>query len=215
MEAFFWALVKAIKAEKAWLNINKSIDSCMSDIDNSVQVSSERLMLRPIRIEDSGLVFAYRSNSMVNQYQGWIPVTIDDVRDFIANRTSPEINLPGSWFQFVILKNDDNELIGDVGVHFFDSDGFQAELGCTLNSDYQGNGFATEALTGVINFLFTRLNKRRVIASIDPRNLKSIQLFERLGFRKEAHFKQSLFINGEWVDDLIYAVLKDEWNSGG
>jgi len=182
-------------------------------MDNNIQIGSERLMLRPIRLEDSGSIFTYRSDAVINQYQGWIPKTIEDVHDFITRRTSPEINLPGTWSQFVILKKDNNELIGDVGVHFLDSAGFQVELGCTLNSNHQGKGFATEALMAVINFLFNRLNKHRVIASIDPRNLKSIQLFERLGFRKEAHFKQSIFINDEWVDDLIYAVLKDEWNT--
>jgi len=181
-------------------------------MDRNIQITSERLMLRPIQLADSALIFAYRSNSVINQYQGWIPKTIGDIHDFITNLTSPEFNLPGSWFQFVIIRKDNGELIGDIGIHFLDFDGYQVELGITLNENHQGNGFATEALTGVINFLFDRLNKHRITASIDPRNLKSIQLFELLGFRKEAHFKQSIFIKDEWVDDLIYAILKDEWS---
>ena len=63
------------------------------------------------------------------------------------------------------------------------------------------------------NYMFSELGKRRIIASIDPRNESSIRLVERLKFRKEAHFKESILINGEWVDDLVYAVLKDEWLS--
>ena len=183
-------------------------------MDRNIQITSERLVLRPIQLADSDLIFNYRSNSVANQYQGWIPKTIDDVHDFITNLTSPEINLPGSWFQLVIIKKDDLKLIGDIGVHFFDSDGYQVELGITLDENHQGKGFASEALTEVINFLFDHLNKHRITASIDPRNRKSIQFFERLGFRKEAHFKQSVFMNDEWVDDLIYAVLKDEWKTG-
>lgn len=182
-------------------------------MDHTIQMISDRLQLRPIQIEDSALFFAYRSNSAVNKYQGWIPKTIDDVHNFISNQTSPEFNLPGSWFQFVIIKRDKDELIGDVGVHFLDSGGLQVELGCTLDQKHQGNGYATEALTETVSYLFDKLNKRRIIASIDPRNLSSVRLFERLGFRKEAHFKQSFFMNGEWVDDLIYAILKDEWNA--
>jgi len=181
-------------------------------MDGNIQITSERLMLRPIQLGDSALIFAYRSDSAANQYQGWIPKTVDDVDDFITNRTAPEINLSGTWFQLVIIKKDTDELIGDIGVHFLNSDGCQVELGITLNENHQGKGFATEALKGVINFLFDDLNKHRITASIDPRNLKSIQLFERLGFRKEAHFKQSILIKGGWVDDLIYAILKDEWS---
>jgi RimJ/RimL family protein N-acetyltransferase len=184
-------------------------------MDRNFQIASERLTLRPIQLTDAALIFTYRSNSAINRYQGWIPKTIDDVYDFITKLTSLEINVPGSWFQLVIIKKDDLKLIGDIGVHFLDSEGYQAELGITLNENHQGKGFATEALRGVINFLFDHLNKHRITASIDPRNLKSVQLFERLGFRKEAHFKQSIFANGEWVDDLVYTVLKDEWKSKG
>ncbi len=183
-------------------------------MDRNIQITSERLMLRPIQLADSALIFTYRSNSTINQYQGWVPKTIDDVRDFIANRTSPEINLSGTWFQLVIIKMDKNELIGDIGVHFLDSDEHSVELGITMNPNHHGKGFATEALNEVINFLFNQMHKTRITASIDPRNLKSIQFFKRLGFRKEAHFKQSIFVNDEWVDDLIYAILKDEWKTG-
>ncbi|HZL09399.1 MAG TPA: GNAT family protein [Prolixibacteraceae bacterium] len=182
-------------------------------MNHIIQLISDRLQLRPIQLEDADSVLEYRSNAQANEYQGWIPNTIEDVHDFIKNKVSPEINLPETWFQLVIIKNDTHELIGDIGVHFSESEESLAELGCTLNQNHQGNGYATEALTETIGFLFGELNKRRIIASIDPRNLSSVRLFERLGFRKEAHFKQSFFMNGEWVDDLIYAILKEEWNA--
>lgn len=46
---------------------------------------------------------------------------------------------------------------------------------------------------------------------VDTRNTSSIRLIERLGFRKEAHFKKSYYLRREWVDDVIYAKLKTEW----
>lgn len=167
--------------------------------------------MRPIQLADSDSIFSYRSNSAINQYQGWIPKTIDDVHDFILNLTSPEINQPGTWFQFVIIIKDDNKLIGDIGVHFHASDTSQVEMGCTLNQEYHGKGFAFEALQSIINYLFDDLGKRRIIASIDSRNHPSIRLIERLGFRKKAHIKENPVQNDGCVDDLIYAILKDEW----
>lgn len=83
------------------------------------------------------------------------------------------------------------------------NDGFQCELGCTLSKEHQGKGFATEAMKNTIDYLFNSLNKHRITASIDPRNIESIRLVERLSFRKEAHFKQSLLIDGKWVDDIM------------
>ena len=74
-------------------------------------------------------------------------------------------------------------------------------------------GYAQEALTGVISFLFNDLNKHRITASVDPDNLASIKMVKKLGFRKEAHFKESLNIDGTWVDDVIFAILNREWKA--
>ena len=176
-----------------------------------IKINTERLRLRSVRLDDAEVIFKYRSDSITNQYQGWIPESLNDVHSFI-NKVSPEINIVDTWYQFVIIKKENNELIGDIGIHFLDSDKKQVEIGCTLDKNQQGKGYATEALKETMNYLFNKLNKRRVIGSIDPKNMKSIELVERLGFRKEAHFRESILINGEWVDDLVYAILKNEWN---
>jgi RimJ/RimL family protein N-acetyltransferase len=136
---------------------------------------------------------------------------MEDVIDFVKHRISPSINIPDTWFQWVIINKKNNQIIGDIGVHFLGSENAQVEIGCTLKRDCHGVGFATESLTKVIDYLFHKLNKHRIVASIDPRNTGSVSLVERIGFRKEAHFKESLFLHGEWVDDIVYALLKSEW----
>lgn len=121
------------------------------------------------------------------------------------------IDVADVCFQFAIISIDENQLIGDMGIIFTNKDKMQAEIGCTLHKNYQRKGYATEALKAMVNYLFTTLRKHRIIASIDPRNTTSIQLIERLGFRKEAHFRESYYLRGEWVDDVIYAMLRKEW----
>lgn len=178
---------------------------------NQLLLETSRLLLRPIEMMDAHAIFIYRSDAEVNRFQGWIPTDILDVNYFINYKVSQEMNLPGTWVQFVIINKITHELIGDIGIHFLSSDAFQVEIGCTLNKLFHGKGYASEALKKMIDWLFKTLNKRRIMASIDPRNLSSIKLYERLDFRKEAHFHQSIYINGEWADDLVYAILKDEW----
>jgi RimJ/RimL family protein N-acetyltransferase len=84
-------------------------------------------------------------------------------------------------------------------------------LGCTLKPEQQGHGYATEALQSLIDYLFSKMEIHRIICSLDPRNTKSKLLLQRLGFRQEGHFRQSIFQSGVWQDDLIFSILADEW----
>lgn len=180
---------------------------------SATELNTPRLFLRAMRMEDAGAVFAYRSDKETNKYQGWIPEKVEDVHAFIRDRISESFNQHGTWFQFVIISLDSGKIIGDIGVHFWDPENKQAGLGYTLNRQFHGKGFALEALTEVLNLLFNKYQKHRVIASVDPANINSVKLLERLNFRKEAHFKESIFANGVWVDNAQYAILKKEWLS--
>ena len=175
-----------------------------------MQLNTQRLALRPIEANDKYSILKYRSDAETNKYQGWIPKTLDDVDTFFG-KLSAEFNVPDTWFQLAVVEKNYNELIGDIGIHFIDNQ--QVEIGYTIAKQHQGLGFATEAAKAVINYLFCELKKHRITASIDPENTASVALLEKLGFRKEAHFRESLFLNDKWVDDVIYALLAREWKA--
>jgi RimJ/RimL family protein N-acetyltransferase len=94
-------------------------------------------------------------------------------------------------------------------VHFIDD--LQVEIGYIVSTEFQGKGYSTEAVKEVIKYLFETLRKHRITASVDPRNLKSIKLLDRIGMRKEAYFKKSIWFNNEWTDDVVYAILEEEY----
>jgi RimJ/RimL family protein N-acetyltransferase len=176
---------------------------------NEVKFSTERLILRGIRVTDAKSIFKYRSNSQIYKFQNWRPQSLQDVENYICTKISKIPNIPNTWYQLGILIKESNVLIGDIGIHFIDS--VQVEIGFTLCLEYQSKGYATEAVFEVINYIFNNLNKHRITASVDPVNKKSIALLERIGMRKEAHFKKSIWFNEEWTDDIIYAILDEEW----
>lgn len=173
-----------------------------------MQLETKRLLLRPIEANDKHAILVYRSDAEANKYQGWIPKSLDDVETFFG-KLATEFNVPDTWFQLAVVKKTTNELIGDIGIHFIDEQ--QVELGYTIAKQHQGLGFATEAAKAIIKYLFCELKKHRITASVDPANVASFVVLEKLGFRKEAHFKESLLINDQWVDDVIYALLAKEW----
>lgn len=173
-------------------------------------IKTQRLTLRPIELKDRIEVYKYRSNPEISQHLSFVPESLEDVDHFIT-KNPKEFNLPETWFQLVIVLKETNEVIGDIGVHFFGKEHKQIELGYTLSSLHQNKGFASEAIEDVIDFLFTDLNKHRIVLSIDPENKASIKLAARLGFRKEGHFVKSLFFKNQWVDDVVYVLLKEDW----
>jgi RimJ/RimL family protein N-acetyltransferase/dihydrofolate reductase len=174
-------------------------------------IFTDRLSLTPLTVRDAEALFSYRSRPEVCQYQSWEPSRLDDAVGFIESLESVEFDSPGTWFQFAIRLRDSAKLIGDLGVHFAE-DGHQAEIGFTLDPDSQGCGYGTEAVAGVLDYLFVQLRKHRVSASVDPRNQPSLRLLRRVGMRQEAHLRQSLRFKGAWADDMVFAVLASEWD---
>ena len=200
-----------MKRNRAITDHSGKISESQRSIDEKaiVALTTQRLLLKSINTAHAEEIFRYRSDSVTNRYQGWIPKDVDDVLSFITNRTSREINVNGTWFQLVITLNATGEIIGDIGLHFAGSGNEQAELGCTIGMGHQGNGYATEALTEVISYLFNSLDKQRLIASIDPANVTSIKLFERLGFKPE-DLKDSSLPDESRVADLVYYLSKKQ-----
>ena len=177
----------------------------------SGDIVTERLVLRALQAGDADTMFAYRSDPEIMRYQGWDPESLADVRAFIADNQRYERYAPGTWRQFAIAIRSDGTMVGDCGVHVPEDKPEQAEFGITLATAFQRRGYASEALRALLRLVFDTLGKHRVFASVDPRNAPSITLFERAGFRKEAHHIESLWLMGEWVDDVILAMLAREW----
>lgn len=102
-------------------------------------------------------------------------------------------------------------MIGDFGAHFPSTTCAPIEFGLSLKPAEQGKGHAREALTAAIDRAFRDWGYRRVIGSVDPRNMAGMALCRAVGMRQEAHHVESYLLHGEWVDDVIFALLAREW----
>jgi RimJ/RimL family protein N-acetyltransferase len=174
------------------------------------EIRTDRLLLRPIQASDAETMFTLRSDPELAQFQGWEPPTLDAIRALIAEQQTRPPDQPG-WSQLAMVEVATGTMLGGVAVRILDSDRRQAEIGITLARHAQRRGYATEAVRAVLGDLFSRREIHRVTASVDPQNTRSIALLNRLGFRREAHHVESLWIRGAWVDDVIFAMLRREW----
>jgi len=178
----------------------------------SLPLETPRLILRRLAPADAPALSAYRSDPEVARYQGWqAPYSLEQAHELIAEMQSITPGEPGCWLQIAFALKTTGELIGDCAFKRLIGDPRQAELGITLAQAYQGQGYAAEGLTCLINHLFDTFNLHRLCANIDPQNAASANLLRRLGFRHEATHIESLWLNGAYMDEAWYAILRREW----
>ena len=172
---------------------------------------TRRLFLRRLLRADAQSLCAYRSLPEVARYQSWETFGPDDAARLLDEQQDRDIGIPGTWLQVGIVETGSGELIGDCGLHCLADEPRQFEIGVTLAPDRQGQGYATEALEGLLHYLFTDRSARRISAITDALNDPAAALFRRLGFRQEAHHIEHRAFKGTWTSEFVFALLDWEW----
>lgn len=173
-------------------------------------LTTPRLLLRRLHESDAPTLVAYRNDPEVMQFQSWSPADETQARASIAAMATLEPGDPNG-FQFALELQQEKVHIGDLYLRPLEWDARQAEIGYTLARAYQGQGYAAEAVIALLAYCFTVLKYHRVIAITACENQGSVQLLERLGFRREAHTLQSYAYHGTYKDEYQYALLETEW----
>jgi aminoglycoside 6'-N-acetyltransferase len=170
-------------------------------------LSTERLTVRRFTAADAEPFAAYRSDPAVARFQGWeAPVPLAEAAETVEKFAQGDPEAAG-WFQYAVALDD--VLIGDIGVNL-NTNLMQADLGFTLATQYQGQGYASEAVRGLLQHLFVERRLHKVSAEADARNTASARLLERVGFTREGLRLSHTWMKGEWTDDLLYGYLNPQ-----
>jgi aminoglycoside 6'-N-acetyltransferase len=173
-----------------------------------MRLVGRRVVLRPFTTADAAAFAAYRSDPEVARYQDWEPpFSPAQADEFVRRASRLDPTAPG-WSQFAVEVG--GVLIGDIGVKLHDNR-MQADIGYTLAQEHRGRGYATEALERMLAYLFDERALHRVSAECDARNEPSARLLRRLGFRQEGYRVKHTWAKGEWTDDLLFGLLRTEW----
>lgn len=176
-------------------------------------IHTERLLIRPFAPDDVAVFHVRRNNPDVAKMQDWdIPFLIDKARATVDSIIALGQPTDGEWWNAMVTLADGTP-VGDLGVSL-SWGGRTAEVGYSFDPPHWGNGYATEALTAMIDYLFDELDVTRVLGMLDPANLASARLLERTGFLYEGRTRSSYWKAGEVSDDLIYGMVRedrDDW----
>jgi RimJ/RimL family protein N-acetyltransferase len=179
-----------------------------------VRLETERLVLRDL-VEADWL--EHRALDTDPEIVRFLTNDITDeagTRAYIERSITAAQQVPRTLYDLAVtVRPDEARLAGKVGVAIKRPQHREAMLWFMVRRDRWGQGLAREAVDRVLEFAFTELGLHRVRGDCDPRNHASWRLMERLGMRREAHFRENWWLKNEWCDSWIYAVLEQDWRA--
>lgn len=173
-------------------------------------IATDRLVLRPMTVDDTDAVHAWMSDPEVARYQLYEPrerdVVAAKVAEMAAATTLAKID---DWIQPAVVL--DGEVIGSIYFKLTSVDDLTGEIGWAFTRRFHGKGYAFESARAVLGLAFGPMGLHRVYAELDPRNEPSVALCIRLGMRHEATFVEHMMFKGDWADTGVYGILDREW----
>lgn len=144
-------------------------------------LTTERLTLRQLEINDEKEIFTLRSDSDVNKFlDRKIANTLDDARDFI-NKVNENINKNDSLYWAITFK-DKNVLVGTICLFSFSNEKDKCEIGYELLTNFQKQGIMQETVEKVIDYAFNVINVKEIDAFFHRDNQSSINLLKKFSF---------------------------------
>jgi ribosomal-protein-alanine N-acetyltransferase len=132
--------------------------------------------------------------------------TLECQQDYIKNGIEQQEN--GQRYGFGIFLKENNKLIGNIMIANIRRGPAQScILGYSLDQQYNGRGYASEAVRYVVDFAFNEVKLHRIEAGVMSSNIGSIRVLEKSGFTREGLSRENLEINGKRESHYLFSRL--------
>lgn len=184
------------------------------DYSPTLPILTGRLRLRVFTPADVDAVFDYRRREDVTQYLTDPPMNRQRCAEIVGARIGQSsLAAEGDKIFLAVERRSDSVILGEVTLILRNLEARQGEIGYILHPRHRGQGYATEAARALLELAFDGASLHRVYARCDVRNAASFGVMERLGMRREAHFREHALFKGAWDEEFIYALLAQEWRA--
>jgi len=174
------------------------------------EFESERLLFRKILPSDAKDLFLIRSN---NDAMRFMDVTrfksIEDAEKLI--RSVEESYKKETGINWCIVEKHSNSFVGYFGFFRIIPEHCRAEIGYALKPEYWGKGYMHETLKRMAKFGFENMKLHSIEANVNPANEKSKKVLEKIGFKKEAYFRENYLFDNKFLDSIIYSLLEKDF----
>ena len=175
-------------------------------------IETDRLVLRTFERSDIDGLCAYHTLPSVQRYVFSRTRDHSEVAGALnIMRGHVSLQRPGDTLTLAMVRKGDRALLGHVSLHWADATAGQGEVRFCTNPAYAGQGFSREALSAIYDLAFDHFRIHRIFARCEGRNHHSIKLLQQMGMRLEAHYREHALFQGEWDEELHFAILDREW----
>ena len=173
-------------------------------------LETRRLILRQVQYYDVESMHWMRTDPAIMKYMDTeLPKTISDTQKKFEQELE-SFSKGDSVYWAIVLKKT-NKFIGGAGFWRIIKEHYRAEIGYQLLPEYWRKGYSLEALIAIIQFGFKKMGLHSIEGNVNPKNIPSIKLLEKLGFKQEAYFKENFYYNGKFLDSAIFSLIISDW----
>lgn len=173
-------------------------------------IETERLVLRQITPQDAEMIFRnWANDDDVSRYMRWpahrtVTDTVKIVADWCEGYSSAQ-----NYHWGICLQN--GEMIGSVGLALINAYDSKANLGYCIGKAYWGNGYAAEAVSAVLDYMFAHVGINRIEAYHSVENPASGRVMQKVGMTFEGHARQKYRNRDGFQDSDMYGITRDDW----
>lgn len=173
------------------------------------ELNTQRLNLRRMQVSDSHSLFKIWSDPDVTKFMNNSRFTHEtQAKEMIE--LFEEMAQANKAIRFSMIELKSYEIIGTCGFNFIDFENSKAEIGYDIAKDYWGMGYAPEGIRALLNYAFKTLELNRIEAKVEPENVNSIKVLQKLNFTFEGTLRQYEKSKGNFIDINIYSLLKTD-----
>lgn len=159
---------------------------------------------------DINAIYEFQSNPGVTERYGKRPKSLEQTRIWVEEILSGPHKYQSLFWVFSLKQ--DTKAIGEACFWNFGPGFDSAELGYELHPAHWGKGMMTEGLSPILSFGFNVLGLHRVEACPFASNETSMSVLEKLGFKYEGTLRQRFKFDGQYLDQIYFSLLRDEWD---
>ncbi len=180
--------------------------------ESAIRLVSKRVLLREVELADvPRLRELLRTREVTRHTYLRYPFRLEDARAYVT--TARKWKRRGYGFRLAIVERTTGKVVGGIALFQIDSVNGHGEIGYWLGKPYWGTGLIDHAVRLVLQYAFGKLRLRRIYGHVWTTNAASCRTVERLGFTLEGTLRQSVRWQGWYLDQRVYAILREEYRN--